>query len=96
LERAAPLGMVDWLVQFCSSMNERNKMRNATIERLEARVAELEARPNGLKYCGTWKPATTYAVSECVTWDGSLWIALERTSSNPATSPSAPDAGNSR
>jgi hypothetical protein len=78
LERATPLGMFDWLVQFCASMNSRNKERNATIERLEARVAELEARPSsGTKDAGPWKTGTTYFPGDIVSFQGSGWIAKE-------------------
>lgn len=46
--------------------------RDATIEALSARVAQLEARP-ALKYLGVWKDGTTYHRGDFVTYNGSVW-----------------------
>jgi hypothetical protein len=63
--------IADGLVQ----MNERNKERNAKIAALEAKVAELEARPvGGVQDAGVWKSGTSYAAGDIVTHGGAAWI----------------------
>jgi hypothetical protein len=52
---------------------------------LRERLAELDARPAGLKYCGVCKAVTAYAVHEGVIFNGSLWVALRDTTGQPGT-----------
>jgi hypothetical protein len=49
---------------------------------LEARLARLEAMPR-LRYCGIWKPETTYSAESLTTHSGSLWLARAETSQRP-------------
>ena len=49
------------------------KKRN---EELEARIAELEARPQGLAYGGTWTKSSRYMAGHCATHGGALWFAV--------------------
>ena len=44
------------------------------LKSLEARLAEVEGR--GLKFCGIYQRASTYARGSVVTDGGSMWIAL--------------------
>jgi hypothetical protein len=58
------------------------------LDPLTSRVEALEARPVGVKYCGVWSSTATYAKDEAVTWAGSLWVALGKsTSMKPGDSP---------
>jgi len=66
-------GLFDPLVAFVKQMNEQNKTRNARIEALEKRVAELEARPV-VKDAGVWRAGTVYDAGAIVSHDGSAWI----------------------
>jgi len=49
---------------------------------LAARVKVLEARP-ALAYVGTWRSGAIYEPFDCVTHQGSLWIAEGRTTERP-------------
>jgi hypothetical protein len=49
---------------------------------LEARLARLEAMPR-LRYCGIWKPETTYSAESLTTHSGSLWLSRAATSERP-------------
>lgn len=54
---------------------------------LDARVRELEARPQ-LRYLGVFADdGRTYVPGDCVTFGGSMWIARETTSARPDESP---------
>jgi hypothetical protein len=44
-------------------------------QELEAKIAELEARPAGVSYQGTWDATKVYGRDQAITWGGSLWIA---------------------
>ena len=59
------------------------------IEQQDERIAELEARPVGLKYLGTFERGTSYAEHDGVTHHGSTWVARRATTSEPGT----PDSG---
>jgi hypothetical protein len=50
------------------------------ITELEKRVATLEARPTGLRYCGVWEPFGDYQKDDGCTYHGSLWVALRASS----------------
>ena len=50
----------------------------AKIDRLEARVAELEAKP-ALKYVGIFEEKQTYSPGEFVTCNGSVWYCRSAT-----------------
>jgi hypothetical protein len=52
------------------------------LEKLRARVAELEARPT-LKYLGTWREGKTYSAGTFITDAGSVWYCHASTSSRP-------------
>jgi hypothetical protein len=45
------------------------------IDALEQRIADHEARPAGVKYCGVWQAGQDHALGDAVTHKGSLWIA---------------------
>jgi hypothetical protein len=45
---------------------------DAAMTALEARVAELEARPS-LDYKGIWNASSLYRRDDCVTHSGSIW-----------------------
>lgn len=53
------------------------------IEPLQKRIAELEARPAGVTYAGTWGSGKNYRRDEMVTRSGSTWIALRDTPGEP-------------
>jgi hypothetical protein len=53
---------------------------------LEARIKELEARPE-MKYLGTWRADRGYSSGSCVTDAGSLWHADKLTAQRPGASP---------
>jgi len=44
------------------------------LDALERRVADLEARPVGLNYCGTWQDGQTYRLHDAVTHHGGIWV----------------------
>lgn len=50
------------------------KARDDRLEKLEQRVAELEARPT-VKYAGVWVEHQLYKTGELVTCSGSVWHA---------------------
>ena len=54
------------------------------MQRLEARIKDLEARGE-LKYCGIWREGDEYARGNFVTTNGSLWHAEAKTTSRPGT-----------
>ena len=70
------------LEAFLEASNEKNKERNAKIAALEARVAELLARPE-LKYCGVWEADHSYPAGSACTHKGGIWIAKCATSQRP-------------
>jgi len=49
------------------------KPLSARITALEGKVAELEARPAGIVYEGTWTEERAYDKGVMVTRDGSVW-----------------------
>jgi hypothetical protein len=55
---------------------------NKKIQALEARVAELEARPE-LRYLGIHEEGKEYRAGSAVTLGGSVWIAEQRTRATP-------------
>lgn len=57
-------------------------IRDSRITALEARIAQLEARPE-LKYFGTHEPGKLYFRGSAVTHKGNIWIALSDTASAP-------------
>lgn len=60
------------------------------IATLQKRIADLEARPVGVQYRGTWSDTQTYAEHEAVTHAGSLWIARSASiGQRPGMNPSA-------
>jgi hypothetical protein len=65
---------------------ERGADGIATREELEALVSELDARTLADSYQGVYKAGDSYKRGSLVTWDGSLFIALEETTSRPAES----------
>ena len=62
------------------ALNHHNVRRHQRIEALEARLAELEREPRGLKYCGVWQRAVPYARHAAVTHQGSVWACVADTS----------------
>jgi hypothetical protein len=54
--------------------------RDARIEALERRLAEVEARATkaaGIQYRGVWHEKASYVQNDAVTYSGSMWVALE-------------------
>jgi hypothetical protein len=62
------------LQDFAKGMQQKNLARNARLDALEHRLAALEARPAGLKYCGVWTDGENYAVGDVTTRSGSMWV----------------------
>lgn len=66
---------------------ERGADGIATLEeldaRIEARFAELQVRTIADSYQGVFKPGTTYTRGLLATWDGSLWLSMNETSTRP-------------
>ena len=54
------------------------------------RIEELEARPVGLDYKGTYKPDYAYAKNMGVTHQGSVWVAIK---DKPTKEPGEPNSG---
>lgn len=60
---------------------------------LERRVAELEARPSGIKWCGVWRETRqsgdpqSYDAANLVTHGGSLWVSTTKTTERPGYGP---------
>lgn len=69
------------------ALKERLAEAEATIAALAERLAAAEMR--GLDYRGVWQKADSYRRGDAVTYDGSLWIALQ---SVEADKPGASDA----
>jgi len=67
--------IVDILCTF-RSIDEKNLARNARLDALEAKVADLEARPKGLDYCGGYQRALTYKRHQGVSHQGSLYVCV--------------------
>ena len=59
---------------------------------MQLRIAELEARPQ-LKYCGVFQAGRHYQPGEIVTWSGSAWVCVDRTSAKPGANDLAARAG---
>lgn len=66
-------------------IKELLKMRDDRIAALEARVVELEQRPE-LKWAGIFDPMRAYAAGSLVTRSGSLWLATALTAQQPGSS----------
>lgn len=64
------------------SIAEATRELRADVERLLARVAELETRP-ALKYYGIHKSGDGYPSQSVVTYRGDLWIARAATTATP-------------
>lgn len=91
-----------YMFDFLKQSNEKNKERNAKIEALERRCAELESqlaigdarmkalesRPAGLSYEGVWDATKVYARGMFATYGGSVWHAEQRSvSCRPGSDP---------
>jgi hypothetical protein len=64
------------------------KAQRAREKTLEARIADLEARPaGGVEYAGTFKDGTIYQPGQLVTRGGSLWLCLRQTMVTPGAGP---------
>lgn len=77
-----------WLGRFL-----RKDVVNPLAEQIAAltkRIEELEARPVGLNYRGTFHPSHRYARNDGVTAAGSIWVALQ---DEPPKSPGEPNSG---
>jgi len=82
------------LSTFTDQMNERNKERNAKIDALEKKVAELEesterriahVESEAVSYKGVWDEHMQYNRGEFVTCGGSMWHCNASTRSRPGT-----------
>jgi hypothetical protein len=67
-------------VTFADSVRALFGRQREQIAQLEARIAVLEARPLGVRYCGTWSVDRAYERDEAATSGGSLWVALRASS----------------
>ena len=61
------------------------KIKEAT-EPLIQRIEELERRPRGLQYCGTFEADITYQPGDVVTSKGAMWACLQPTKQRPGES----------
>lgn len=68
-------------------LRKSNQGRDARLDSLEARLTALEDR--GLEYRGVFTPGECYRRGDCVTQDGSLWIARTKTTARPGVDPEA-------
>ena len=59
----------------------------AAVAPLLVQIKELQDRPKGLLYEGSWSEGSTYEKDSAVTYSGSLFVALRRTSAKPEGSP---------
>ena len=86
-EMPVSLLLLDVLIcRFLGESNERNRQRNAKIEALEAKVAELEQR----EYQGVWSDTRAYAKGASVTRQGSVWHSnVAENRSKPGEHPTA-------
>ena len=77
----SPENLADILVEFGKKLIAPTMERVLALEeknaRLEAKCAELDARPLGLMYRGVYQKAATYYRDECVTHGGSAWACLK-------------------
>ena len=60
---------------------ERLMPLSAQIDALKAEVRELQSQvreleEGGVKYCGVYQRAAIYKRGDCVTYDGSMWVAI--------------------
>jgi hypothetical protein len=53
---------------------------------LSARVTDLEAQRNEMKYCGVWREGKEYTSGSFATHDGALWHANKKTEEKPGMS----------
>lgn len=56
----------------------------ARMKPLEARIAELEARPEP-RYCGVWKADESYQPGNMTTDHGALWYCNQTTTARPGS-----------
>jgi len=60
----------------------RAEIRDEIVRPLEARIKELESRPQ-LRHCGTWKESGMYSEASLCTHQGGLWLATKATHRKP-------------
>jgi hypothetical protein len=60
---------------YCSLVQE--------VKALRRRVAELEARKGGIRYCGVHRPGQVYRVGDVVTFGASMWVCRSDTTDTP-------------
>ena len=88
----ASLGKAGWQLVFDGFLNPVVKssedLRTFTLafERSGGSVASFDFQLPVVIHKGIFKSGTQYARGDCVTWDGSSWIALEDTNETPGTS----------
>jgi hypothetical protein len=58
----------------------------AQISALQARVLELEAQRDEMRYCGVWREGKEYTPGSFTTHDGALWHANRKTAERPGNS----------
>ncbi|MDX0415211.1 transposase [Sinorhizobium medicae] len=72
---------MEFMIRHCSGILEATiqalAARDAQIADLTKRLDALEA--GGIKYCGVWQRAASYAKGSIVTDGGSAWVALKNT-----------------
>jgi hypothetical protein len=72
-------------VAFDKAFLEVKRYLDASFAQFEQRLLMLEAKQNGLKYCGVWHEGNQYKPGNMTTYSGSLWHCEQRTASKPGT-----------
>jgi hypothetical protein len=74
---AVPMQIAMCLGLMIDAMDDRNRERNERLDALTSRVAELEQRPAGAQYEGTWGAQKCYSRNAMVTHGGSCWVSTK-------------------
>ena len=69
------------LVDKWKEMNAKNIERNARLDALEKRLADLEAQPL-LKDGGTWRHGSTYRRGDVTQFKGARWVCIKAHTAN--------------
>src|SRR4030095_17173602 len=87
--KSATVGMLKQVVgelfKHHKAKNTKDKERNARLDQLEKRIAELDSKSSGLKWYGTWTEGRGRSFPEgaILTHHGGLWCAIRPTSHQP-------------
>jgi hypothetical protein len=69
-----------------SALHDEIEPLKAQIAALTARVLELEAQRDEMKYCGVWREGRAYTPGSFATHDGAMWHANKKTAEKPGAS----------